>query len=130
MTATSRMTPAAWTAARGRAWLWLAALVMVAAALAAGGSATPLRAKAGGGAVLERPAVDLAILRQSEAPILERRGAADDRAGGADDPRAAMPSRCLAEAPGAVAPTRPLLSAAPHGSGTRLRPAARAPPAA
>jgi hypothetical protein len=119
-----------WAAGLGRARLWLAALVLLAAGLAGGAPQARLHTPVPGGAVLERAAGDLAVLRQSEAPALKRRMAADDRAGGPDDPGAAPAPRQRMEAPAGSATSRALASPAPHRPGLRLRPEARAPPAA
>jgi hypothetical protein len=116
-----------WAAGLGRARLWVAALLLLAAGLAGG---TPqARLHAPGGAVLERAAGDLTVLRQSEAPALKRRVAADDRAGGPDDP-VAPPPRQPVQALAASALTQPVATTAPRRPGLRLRPEARAPPAA
>ena len=119
-----------WAAGLGRARLWLAALVLLAAGLAAGVPQARFHAPVPGGAVLERAAGDVAVLRQSEAPALKRRLAADDRAGGPDDPGAAPPPRRPGQALTASEATQPVAASAPHRPGVRLRPEARAPPAA
>lgn len=117
------------TAARSRLWLWLVALVVLAAGLASSSAATPT-AKASGGAVLERAGFELAVPRPSAAPALERRGTAEDRSGGAEgaDPAVAPPvlAALLDGGTGKAAPAGSPVAAV-HAR--RRLPEARAPPA-
>lgn len=129
MTATHRHSAPPRRSALARPRLWLAALLLVAAALA-GGTADGRRPVAlQGSAVLERVAQDLAVLRQSEAPSLQRRMTADDRAEGSGGPdvadvSATLPAHSADRFAGAAttgAPVRP--------DDRRRLPEARAPPA-
>jgi hypothetical protein len=129
MTATHRHSAPPRGSALARPSLWLAALLLVAAALAGGTADVRGPVALQGGAVLERVAQDLAVLRQSEAPSLQRRMTADDRAEGSGGPdvvdvSATPPAHSAGRSGGASAtgaPARP--------GDRRLLPEARAPPA-
>lgn len=129
MTATSRAPAPAWRIALARSRLWLAALLLAAASLAGGSGDVSRTAAPAGGAVLQRVAFDLAVLRQSEAPSVQRRIAADDRtdgSGGSDMADAAATAPAIAA--GRPAGVAAVGTAVPI-CGRRLLPEARAPPA-
>ncbi|MDP2803563.1 MAG: hypothetical protein Q8O26_16965 [Phreatobacter sp.] len=128
MTATSRTPAPAWRIAFARPRLWLAALLLAAASLAGGSGDVSRTAAQAGGAVLQRVAFDLAVLRQSEAPSVQRRMATDDRtdgSGGPDlaDAAATAPAISAGRSVGVAA-----AGAAVPASSRRLLPEARAPP--
>ncbi len=108
--------------------LWLAALLLAMAALAGGTGDVRRPVALQDGAVLQRVAFDLAVLRQSEAPSFQRRMATDDRAEGSGGPDTA---EAAAIAPAISAGRSAGVAAAGAAvpiSGRRLLPEARAPP--
>ncbi|WP_296573012.1 hypothetical protein [Phreatobacter sp.] len=129
MTATHRHSAPPERSALARACLWLAALLLVAAALTGGSGDVRRPVALQDGAVLQRVAFDLAVLRQSEAPSVQRRMTADDRADGSGGPdvadaAATLPALSADRSAGAAttgAPVRP--------DDRRRLPEARAPPA-
>lgn len=129
MTATHRHSAPPGRSALARAGLWLAALLLVAAALTGRMADSHRLVALQGGAVMEHGTHDRAVLRHGEAPSLQHRMTADDRAEGSSGPdvadvSATLPAQSAGRSGGAAttgAPVRP--------DDRRRLPEARAPPA-